>query len=202
MGDRGGHPGGLPCEGRQPRGRLGGDGQERVERLGVAVGPQQRPADVEPGGDAQVLVGGQREDLARQFAHPVGLSGGQGEVGGGQQAPGPVAFGRAELGGAFEGACGRGGAASALGLGRAVFEERGQVLVGGRRGGGQVPGVAVGPVAERVGDLPVRRGPLREGRGVVDGRPGQRMGEPRARRVQPDQARRFRRGERRGGKPW
>ncbi|MET7350790.1 LmrA/YxaF family transcription factor [Streptomyces mirabilis] len=57
MGDRGGHPGGLPRDGRQPRGCLGGDGQECVERVGVAVGPQQRPADVQPELEAGPVAG-------------------------------------------------------------------------------------------------------------------------------------------------
>ena len=201
MGDRGGQPGGVPRESRQPRGCLGGDGDERVERVGVPVRPQQRPADIQPGGDAQVRVGCQRQDLARQFAYPVGLSGGEGEIGGGQQPPGLVPFAGAELGGAFQGARRCGGAAAALRLGRAVFEQCGYLLVGFQRRGGQVPGVAVRLVAERVRDLQVRRGALGERRGMVDGRPDKRMGELRARRVQPDQARRFRRGEGAGGKP-
>ena len=123
VGDRGCHPGGVPREGRPPRGCLGGDGDECFERLGVPVRPQQRPADIQPGGDAQVRIGCQREHLARQFTYPVGLSGGEGEIGGGQQPPGLVPLAGAELGGAFQGACRRGGAAAALRLGCAVLEQ-------------------------------------------------------------------------------
>jgi len=101
VGDCGGQPGGFPREGRQPSGCLGGEGEECFQRVGVTVRPQQRPADIEPGGDAQVRVGCQREYLARQFAYPVGLSGGEGEIGGGQQPPGLVGLAGAELGGAL-----------------------------------------------------------------------------------------------------
>ena len=52
-----------------------------------------------------------------------------------------------------------------------------------------------------VRDLQVRRGAFGERRGVVDGGPDERVGELRARRVQPDQARCFGRGEGAGGKP-
>jgi hypothetical protein len=69
------------------------------------------------------------------------------------------------------------------------------VLVGFQCRGGQVPGVAVRLVAEGVRHRQVRRGTLGEGRGMVDGRPDERMGETRPRRVQPDQARRFRWGQ-------
>jgi hypothetical protein len=75
------------------------------------------------------------------------------------------------------------------------------VLVGFQRGGGQVPGVAVGLVAERVRDHQVRRGALGERDGMVDGRADQRMGEPRTRPVHADQARRLRRGQSAGGEP-
>ena len=182
-------------------GCLRGDGEQCGERVGVPVGPHQRPADVQPGGDAQVRVRCQRQHRAAssrtQSACPAGRASSA-------AASSRRALSRlvgAELGGAFQGACGGGRAAAALRLGRAVFEQRGHVLVGFQRRRGQVPGVAVGLVAERVRDLQVRRGPLGEGRGVVDRRADERMGELRSRRVHPDQARCFRRGERAGGKP-
>ena len=200
MGNRGGQPGGVPRDGRPPRGCLGGHGDEGLERVGVPVRPQQRPADIQPGGDAQVRVGCQREYLARQFAYPVGLSGGEGEIGGGQQPPGLVPLAGAELGGALQGACRRSGAATALAWAALSSSSAGYVLVGLQRSGCQVPGVAVRLVAS-ASAMQVRRSTLGERRGMVDGRPDKRMGELRAWHVQPDQARRFRRGERAGGKP-
>ena len=76
-----------------------------------------------------------------------------------------------------------------------------RALLAGGVGGGQVPGVAVGLVAERVRDHQVRRGALGERDGMVDGRADQRMGEPRTRPVHADQARRLRRGQSAGGEP-
>jgi hypothetical protein len=43
--------------------------------------------------------------------------------------------------------------------------------------GCQVPGSPVWLVVQGPGELAVRRGPLREGRGVVDGRTDEGMGE-------------------------
>ena len=74
------------------------------------------------------------------------------------------------------------------------------MLVGFQCRGGQVPGVAVGLVAERVGDQQVRCGALGERRGMVDGRPDKRVGELQALDVQPDQPGRFRRCEGAGRK--
>ena len=54
--------------------------------------------------------------------------------------------------------------------------------------GGQVPGPPVWLVVQGLGELAVRRGPLREGRGVVDGGTDEGMGELQAGPVYPDQA--------------
>ena len=51
------------------------------------------------------------------------------------------------------------------------------MLVRTQRGGGQVPGSPVWLVVQAFGELAVRRGPLREGRGVVDGGADEGMGE-------------------------
>ena len=57
-----------------------------------------------------------------------------------------------------------------------------------QRRGGQVPGSPVWLVVQALGELAVRRGPLREGRGVVDGRTDEGMGELQAGPVYLDQA--------------
>jgi hypothetical protein len=95
----------------------------------------------------------------------------------------------------------RGAAAGAARLGGGFLQQQRHALIGLQRGGGQVPGVPIGLVAQAVRDLQVRRGAFGERHGVVDGGPDKRVGELRARRVQPDQARCFGRGEGAGGKP-
>ena len=156
---------------------------------------------MQPGGDAQLRVPGHREHPGGQLLDPVRLPGGQGERGGGQQPAGLIVLAGAEFGGALEGARGGGGAAAPLRLGGRLLEQRGHVLVGFQRGCRQVPGIPVGLLAERAGDLQVGRRAPGERDGVVDSRPGEGVGELWPGSVHPDQARGLGRGERGGGQP-
>ena len=56
VGNYGGCSDGVPGDDRQPGRCFLGDGDERGKRFGVPVGPDERPADVQPGGDAQFRV--------------------------------------------------------------------------------------------------------------------------------------------------
>ncbi len=94
----------------------------------------------------------------------------------------------AEFGRAFHRQRGGGRAAAALRLGSGGLEQRSHVLVRLQGRGGQVPGPPVWLVVQGLGELAVRRGALREGRGVVDGGTDEGMGEPQAGPVYLDQA--------------
>src|SRR5207244_8847510 len=83
----------------------------------------------------------------------------------------------------------RGGrAAAALRLVSCGLEQRSHVLVRMQRPGCQVPGSPVWLVAQALGELTVRSGTAGEGRGVVDGRTDEGMGELRAGPVYLEQA--------------
>src|SRR5258707_917132 len=86
-------------------------------------------------------------------------------------------------------------------LSSGFLEQGGHVLVGLQRGCGEVPGVAVGLIAECVRDLPVGGGALGERNSVIDRRADEGMGELWSRAVHPDQACLLGRGERFGGQP-
>src|SRR5258708_1550702 len=118
-----------------------------------------------------------------------------------RQAGGLRGLAGGEFGGALEGTRGRGGAAPLLRLSSGFLEQGGHVLVGLQRGCGEVPGVAVGLIAECVRDLPVGGGALGERNSVIDRRADEGMGELWSRAVHPDQACLLGRGERFGGQP-
>ena len=94
----------------------------------------------------------------------------------------------AEFGRAFHRQRGGGRTAAVLRLGRGGLQQRSHLLVRVQGRGGQVPGSPVGLVVQGLGELAVRRGPLREGRGVVDGGADEGMGELQPGPVYLDQA--------------
>ena len=75
----------------------------------------------------------------------------------------------AEFGRAFHRQRGGGRAAAAPRLGSGGLQQRSHLLIRVQGRGGQVPGPPVRLVVQGLGELAVCRGPLREGRGVVDG---------------------------------
>ena len=101
----------------------------------------------------------------------------------------------AEFGRAFHRQRRGGRAAAVLRLGRGGLQQRSHVLVRLQGRGGQVPGPPVGLVMQRRGEPAVRSGTLREGRGVVDGRADERMGEAQPGLVYLDQTQLLGRGE-------
>ncbi len=150
--------------------------------LGVLVRPDQRPADMQPG--CRCATAGPRSPRAPGWPAP-GPSPPARRPGPARRRPAAaaalIALTGAEFGGALEGTRGRGGAAAPLRLGGRLLEQRGHVLVGFQRGRRQVPGIAVGLIAERVRDLQVGRGALGERDCMVDGRPDEGVGELRPR---------------------
>jgi hypothetical protein len=116
------------------------------------------------------------------------LTGGDGDRRGRYQPPGPVCLVGAELGRAFHGQRRSGRAATVLRLGGGGLQRGSHLLIRLQCRCGQVPGPPVWLVVQRLGELAVRCGALREGRGVVDGGPDEGMGEPHAGPVDRDQA--------------
>ena len=133
------------------------------------------------GGQPQFRVRRDSEGAGGEILHPVRLAGGNGGRRGGYQPACLVPGVGAEFGRAFHGQRGGGRTAAALRLGRGGLQQRSHLLVGLQGRGGQVPGSPVWLVVQGPGELAVRRGTLREGRGVVDGGTDQGMGELQAR---------------------
>ena len=186
--DDGGVREGVPGEGRVVARCLFGDGDQRGERGGGPAGVSQGPPGVMAGGQPQFRVCCYRERPGGEVLNPVRLAGGNGGRSGRHQPPRLVPGGGAELGRAFHRQRGGGRTAATLRLGGRGLEQRCHPLVRSQRGGRQVPRSPVGPVAQRVGELAVRRRALREGRGMVDGGPDQWMGELQAAAADRDEA--------------
>src|SRR6201999_1309287 len=117
----------------------------------------------------QFRVRGDRQGAGGEFLDPVCLAGRNSGRRRGGQPPCPVRWAGGEFGRAFHRQRGGGRAAAALRLGRGGLEQRGDLFVRMQGGGGQVPGSPVWLVTQSPGELAVRRGTLRERRGMVDG---------------------------------
>ncbi len=148
----------------------------------------QRPAGRGAGPQPLLRVRRDGQRAAGEILHPVPLTSGNGGGGGGYQPARLVAGGGAELGRALQRQRRRGRAAPSPRVGRGGLEQRRHLLVRVQGGGGQMPRLPVGLLAERLRELAMGRGALGKRRAVVDRRADQRVRETQPGPVDRDQA--------------